>query len=154
MWKLNEKGLFDSVSKQLGVDCGVFREDQEHNVYPDIVIHDRKSKNRNLLIIEAKKCGVKCKGDCLKLMEFTKKEGDFHYDFGVLVVFEATLKATLKRLMLFRTGEFDCFYDGKKKMKKCLDKKCSNNDKETQKNEDVAKMLVCGKGVRTCNVLK
>lgn len=59
-------------------------------VYPDIVIRLRGNDDKNILVIQAKprkRSGVpKC--DQIKLEEFTKQDGGYHYEFGLFIGFD------------------------------------------------------------------
>ena len=54
---------------------------------PDIVVHKRKLKEKNLLIIEVKKVGQNQGRDTdqKKLEAFTNKEGDYGYQLGLFL---------------------------------------------------------------------
>jgi hypothetical protein len=59
-------------------------------VYPDIVVHIRGNDDRNLLIIEAKlgQSATVPVCDEAKLVEFTKREGTYHYQLGLFIAFD------------------------------------------------------------------
>jgi hypothetical protein len=54
-------------------------------VRPDIIVHHRDTED-NLLVIEVKKKGKEIQKDRLKLIEFTKSDGEFCYKFGMLLI--------------------------------------------------------------------
>lgn len=62
--------------------------EKECSVYPDIIIHERHTKN-NLLIIEVKKkiSNQKKEWDIKKLQFFTSLQ-DYHYSFGLFIEFD------------------------------------------------------------------
>jgi len=55
------------------------------NVRPDIIVHKR-GLSENLLVIEVKKADNTLLKDKAKLIEFTKIDGDYHYQFGLLIL--------------------------------------------------------------------
>lgn len=75
-------------------------EDDMHRVYPDIIIHKRKNRGKNLLVIEikAKDSNIKC--DLKKLELFTKP--DLNYSFGLFILFCGAAKPYFK---WFKNGE-------------------------------------------------
>ena len=72
------------------VDCEYNRKGRNQKtlegelVIPDIIIHRREKEN--LLCIEAKKDGISLKDDRNKLCGFTKTDGEFGYQFGLLII--------------------------------------------------------------------
>jgi hypothetical protein len=54
------------------------------------VIHLRGNDDRNLLVIEVKsrKRSDVPKCDQIKLEEFTRQDGDYHYEFGLFIGFD------------------------------------------------------------------
>lgn len=65
---------YDKVSDQ---------DTEAKTVFPDIIVHHRKTEE-NLLVIEMKKHGKKTEKDAAKLVAFTGKE--YQYGFGLLLV--------------------------------------------------------------------
>jgi hypothetical protein len=67
--------------------------ERQYRVFPDIIIHKRKTED-NLLVIEVKKNSSDKKKECdeLKLIEFTKKGKEYHYDYGLFIEFYNSLK--------------------------------------------------------------
>ena len=82
-----EYNLHGPLPKRLLRECEGRAQDL---VYPDIVIHLRGIDDRNLLVIEAKprKRFDVPKCDRIKLEEFTKQDGDYHYEFGLFIGFD------------------------------------------------------------------
>lgn len=56
----------------------------EHNIRPDIIVHQRGTR-RNLLIVEAKRQGQPTADDVEKLRRATEPEGELEYAYGALV---------------------------------------------------------------------
>jgi len=72
-------------------------------VYPDINIHHRNTDD-NLVVFEIKpnKSNVVNKCDHVKLIEFTKNDGDYKYSFGVFVGFDSLNEP---QIVFYRDGE-------------------------------------------------
>jgi hypothetical protein len=56
----------------------------DHNIRPDIIVHQRGTQ-QHLLIVEAKRKGQPTADDVEKLKRTTEPEGEFQYAFGALV---------------------------------------------------------------------
>lgn len=65
---------------------------QTRNVVPDLLIHERRSNENNLLVVEFKK-GLPTKyakgQDAMKLRYFTNPDEDYHYSFGLYIELHA-----------------------------------------------------------------
>ena len=58
-------------------------------VYPDVIIHNRGTNNRNLLVMEVKSYwNTDNTHDIRKIREFIDANGDYHFSFGVSLVIE------------------------------------------------------------------
>lgn len=64
---------------------------KRREVLPDIIIHKRNTE-LNLLAIEIKKAGSReqLSKDRAKLTAFTKSDGEYRYNFGLLILFQGT----------------------------------------------------------------
>lgn len=73
-------------SKKLPRDC---EDVHKEFVFPDIVIHHRNSDD-NLVVIEAKPSKSDIVNDCdnIKLIEFTKQNGEYKYLLGMFIGFD------------------------------------------------------------------
>ena len=62
----------------------------ERFVHPDIVVHVRGTDDNNILVIEAKprKRPMVPRCDEAKLVEFTKLDGEYHYQLGLFIGFD------------------------------------------------------------------
>ena len=58
--------------------------EDEHKVYPDILIHQRNSDDNNILVVEIKKLGENLETDFRKLKAFKSKP--YSYNFAVQIV--------------------------------------------------------------------
>lgn len=69
-------------------------------VIPDIIVHERKNDEHNILVIEMKK---KRKDNCdiKKLEKFTEQSGIFGYKLGLFIRFDSSNKP---KLMWFENG--------------------------------------------------
>ena len=81
----NKKGELPGIStKKIPID------EKECSVFPDIIIHQRHTKNNVLIIEIKKKISNKTKEwDIEKLQFFTKSE-DYHYLFGLFIEFDGS----------------------------------------------------------------
>ena len=91
-------------------------------IFPDVIIHRRKTDEHNLCIIEFKKslrdgdksdCNEKSKGrrfndDIRKLKSMTKHNGEYGYQWGVHIIFRAA-----KEEDMFTGVEMAWFYNGR-----------------------------------------
>ena len=70
------------------VKCITNDNDEEKNIYPDLIIHERGSKENNLIVIELKmywnEKGVE--NDYIKLKKLTDPKGDFCYKYGLSII--------------------------------------------------------------------
>lgn len=73
--------------KRLGLDPQTIQSDDAKGttVYPDIIIHKRRKKKENLLVIEIKKSGLDCTCDIKKINAFIKTE-KYSYKFGLMLI--------------------------------------------------------------------
>lgn len=71
-------------------------------VYPDIIVHERGSRDYNFVAIEVKKDGRDTHADEQKLKGFTT---DLSYEYGLLIVLKQDIRDTLKALRFFTNGE-------------------------------------------------
>ena len=72
----------------------VIYENQEHQSYPDCILHERGSNNNNILVIEFKKANnKKNKTDLLKLKAFTDNHGCYKYLLGLAIQFESSRRS-------------------------------------------------------------
>jgi hypothetical protein len=80
----NKHGL---ATKLLPREC---EERAREFVYPDIVVHARGNDDSNLLVVEAKLGNRATIPDCdaIKLIEFTKPDGEYHYQLGLFIGFD------------------------------------------------------------------
>lgn len=92
--------ICEKVPPDLSVDCEYNRQlkdkkqllylkrelelEQEHDVFPDILIHQRNSHDRNVLVLEIKKYREELGTDIRKLKAF--KAPPYEYDFAVQMV--------------------------------------------------------------------
>ena len=95
----------DLLPKRLLREC---RGRAQDLVYPDIVIHLRGNDGRNLLVIEAKprKRPEVPRCDQIKLEEFTKQDGELHYEFGLFIGFD---KLQNPQLVWFKDGRTETY---------------------------------------------
>ncbi|AHB14116.1 hypothetical protein [Dehalococcoides mccartyi] len=78
----NRRGYGNNSQKKVVQDDGI-----KKRVFPDIVVHKRKTDHSNLLVIEAKKhSNTDTEQDDFKLKRFTKTDGDYHYQLGLLLI--------------------------------------------------------------------
>lgn len=86
-WVLHEKTLLEGLD--VDIEYNKYKEDEKkssdgRNIRPDIIVHERKSGNRNnLIVIEAKK-NYDTKGDRGKVTELVNSE-KFHYAVGSVI---------------------------------------------------------------------
>lgn len=81
-----------------------------HRVIPDLILHQRRSNDNNLLVIEFKKryaSRYTKSNDISKLCAFTDPEKTYKYSFGLYLELEPH-RATVK---VFRNGEHDTSLD-------------------------------------------
>ena len=72
-------------------------------VYPDINIHHRNT-DHNLAVFEIKTDGSELVNECdnVKLIEFTKINGDYRYQLGVFICFNGLHEP---QIALYRNGQ-------------------------------------------------
>ena len=86
-WVLHEKTLLDE--RDVDIEYNKYKEDEKkssngRNIRPDIIVHERKSGNRNnLIVIEAKK-NYDAKGDRDKVTDLVNSE-DYRYTVGAVI---------------------------------------------------------------------
>jgi 5S rRNA maturation endonuclease (ribonuclease M5) len=97
--------LEDEFAKCLGK-----RRVKERRVYPDIIIHERRSRDQNRCIIEVKKTTSRQK-DCYDLLKLRCYTGGFlGYQLGVfikLIAKKPQSKSIVKDIQCFRNGVCD-----------------------------------------------
>lgn len=79
-------------------------------VYPDIIVHKRRSREHNLLVVEAKKnegIGTTHPSDEAKLRAFTDCSGDFKYHFGAFVNFQIRQDPYSCEIRWYANGQFN-----------------------------------------------
>ncbi|MDO9325889.1 MAG: hypothetical protein Q7T80_13150 [Methanoregula sp.] len=83
----NKKGdATEILTKRIRIDHN--SNEKEYSVYPDIIIHQRHTKN-NLLIIEIKKkISNKTKEWDIEKLKFFTESKDYHYLFGLFIEFD------------------------------------------------------------------
>lgn len=81
----SKKGLDQKILDNIR---GCDEQRKTNRVYPDIIIHRRNCKD-NLLVIEMKLERLSKINECdnKKLIEFTKKEGEYAYQLGLFIGF-------------------------------------------------------------------
>lgn len=96
----NRHGL---ATKVLPREC---EERAQDFVYPDIVVHVRGNDDCNLLVIEAKlgSHAVAPECDATKLKEFTKPNGEYHYQLGLFIGFD---KLRDTHLVWYKDGQVE-----------------------------------------------
>ena len=72
--------------------------EEPRKVYPDIVVHIRKSDDNNLLVVEAKPKRSKKVPDCdsAKLTAFTDSRGKYRYQYGLFIGFDRLNKPQMQ----------------------------------------------------------
>jgi len=83
-----EYNRYESSTKQLVYSCGLAStttDTEGRTVFPDIIVHKRKSQNHNLLVIEVKKSSNRATNcDKEKIMAFLAPP--YNYTFGYTLV--------------------------------------------------------------------
>lgn len=99
----------------IGGDAVEVDDSEARTVYPDIIVHQRGSDKRNLLVIEVKKTdkrGMELDRDNLweltepdkcKLRAFTELCGDYRYELGLLIILD-TRKKQVCHVECFKGG--------------------------------------------------
>lgn len=119
----NVNGAGDDIKKQVGFlaeHLKRVKKKYEHlpddsveqlGVFPDVIIHERKTNATNLLIIEAKKFTSKSDEvafDRLKMKYYTEysdvEQKPFVYDYGLLITFRCKQNAGLHKLEWYKDG--------------------------------------------------
>ena len=93
--------VFNQVNERKQIDGG--------NVKPDIVVHERLSNERNILIIEIKKTSNDSDGqaDRNRLMHCTSNECAFKYKFGLFVRLGVRRRVAYGELYWYQNGEYN-----------------------------------------------
>lgn len=88
---LKKRDVLTKLELDVDVEYDKYKEDEKksscgRNIRPDIIVHKRKSGNKNnLMVIEAKKNYINKKDKC-KIMDLVKSK-DFKYSLGVGVAY-------------------------------------------------------------------
>lgn len=88
---LKSRGVLTKLQLNVDVEYDKYKEDEKksscgRNIRPDIIVHKRKSGNKNnLMVIEAKKNYIDKKDKC-KIMDLVKNK-DFEYSLGAGVAY-------------------------------------------------------------------
>ena len=83
---------------------------QKKNVIPDLLVHKRKTNNRNLLVIEFKKGNPPVKqkqDDEMKLAYFTDSNEEYGYDYGLYI----ELYKKKAKIKVYQNGEHKSHLD-------------------------------------------
>ncbi|WP_185208009.1 hypothetical protein [Chryseobacterium sp. C3] len=81
------------------------RQNDTYNIFPDIIVHERRTNERNHLIIEMKKKNTNHKEkeyDFIKLKEFTKQ---YRYNLGIYLEFQTGENSQINEVRYFQKGE-------------------------------------------------
>jgi hypothetical protein len=96
-----------STKRITNLDFGLLSTDDQEakTVFPDIIVHKRKTDEYNVLVIEIKKStsSDNYDNDVSKLEAFTKQSGDYRYKLGLFVLLDIERK---------QIGRIRCFKDG------------------------------------------
>lgn len=97
-------GLYlQKLFKDYNVDCEYNRhldkikKIEDADVYPDIIIHNRKNDENNLVWIEVKKSNNSSKVDAnsdRKRLCYVTKEEPYHYKYGIFIMLDKDIKNT------------------------------------------------------------
>ena len=98
--------------RELDLDCEYYRDgknkkilelyDEDKDVRPDVILHQRKSNKLNILVIEIKGYwNNQDKYDYRKLEEFTKNP-NYQFDLGIFIKIGEKLKKS--RMVIFENG--------------------------------------------------
>jgi hypothetical protein len=107
------QGYFPSINVDFEYNGNIFNQVNERkqidggNVKPDIVVHERLSNEKNILIVEIKKTSNDSDGqdDRNRLMHCTSNECSFKYRFGLFVRLGVGRRVAYGELYWYQNGE-------------------------------------------------
>lgn len=99
----DSKKVFNNCSNCDETKCYIRKEhypisNYESNCKPDIIVHERGSKN-NIVVVEIKKNEEECSEDFAKLSAFTCSKSDYKYRIGIYINI-----ADISSYILFKNG--------------------------------------------------
>jgi hypothetical protein len=87
-------------------------------ILPDLILHQRDSNDRNIVVIEFKGHWNQLKGDKEKLKEFTNQSGDYQYGLGVSI--KLGLDINKCEIVYYKNGDIELLHPTNKLTTCCL----------------------------------